>query len=349
MNSLRPETAARRDVGAISVITMTTPVVGEYRDRTTGLIVFGVVEILMGGICFLFIAVMLFSLVMAGHRATPAPSLRMFIPGMGIYALAGTVFVWLGIGSLLGRRWARALWVCLSGIGLVVGLVAAPAVAYAAVQIPRMMASNDQPALPPAALVIARFVMISVMLLFYIIIPGVFFLFYRSPNVKRTCEMRDPTERWTDRCPLPVLALSLFTAAGALGALMLLPLSGVVPVFGVFVSGVPGYVLILAVAGIMLFLGWALYRLRPGAWWLLLGVMLLMASSSAVTFWQADLGVFYTKMGFASRVVAAATQFGQMTALKWFGSVTFLPWFIWLLYVRRHFRGSSPTADGVAV
>ncbi len=237
---------------------MTNPVAGEYRNRTTGLIVFGVLEITLGGLCLLMVPLMLLSMAMAGGHSGTAPPLRALIPGVGLYALIGTAMIWLGIGSILGRRWARALWVYLSGVGLVVGLMASPFVVYATTDFSRGMAASGQPPLPPAALIFARVVMIGFMLLFYIIIPGALFLFYRSPHVKRTCEVRDPKERWTDRCPLPVLALSLFTAFGAVGLLALLAFGGLFPLFGVFVSGTVGDILIVVVAGILLYLGWGL-------------------------------------------------------------------------------------------
>ena len=102
---------------------MTTPVAGEYRDRATGLIVFGVFEILLGALCLLLALLMPLSLMMANRNAGAPRPLVGLIFGTGFYVLAGTALVWLGIGSLLARRWARALWVCLSGVGLGVGLM----------------------------------------------------------------------------------------------------------------------------------------------------------------------------------------------------------------------------------
>ncbi len=79
----------------------------------------------------------------------------------------------------------------------------------------------------------------------YVIIPGALVLFYGSKHAKETCERRDPKVRWTDKCPLPVLAVSLM--AGCWSACM--PLTGFygwsIPFFGLILSGMPG-------AGVML-------------------------------------------------------------------------------------------------
>lgn len=66
---------------------MTTPVAGEYRSRTTGRIIFGVLEIFLGALCLLMVPLVLLSLAMAGRHSGTAPPLRALIPGNGLYAL----------------------------------------------------------------------------------------------------------------------------------------------------------------------------------------------------------------------------------------------------------------------
>ena len=343
----RRSTAA--DVDTLSPTPMTTSIAGEYRDRTTGLIVFGILEIALGALFLLMVPLVLLSLTMARRQGGVPVEPLSLIPAIGFYVLSGTVLGWLGIGSILGRRWARALWVCLSGGGLAVGVIACPFVLYMASSFPEMLASSGQQTLPPAALLVARVVMVGFMLLFYIFIPGVLFLFYRSPHVKRTCEVRDPKERWTDRCPLPVLALSLFTAFSALGTLMLLAFRCVFPVFGMLLTGAAGCSVILVISGTMLYLGWGLYRLRINAWRVFAVMMVLMAVSGAVTFWHIDFLTLYAKMGFNSHTTTMAAQMGNLPLIRWMGLVSMLPWLVWLLYVRRYFPRTDSAADGAPV
>ena len=78
---------------------------------------------------------------------------------------------------------------------------------------------------------VLMFVGMALSAVMYVIIPGVLVMFYGSKHVKATCELWDPQIRWTDKCPLPVLALSL--VAGLSAAWM--PLAGfygwIVPFF----------------------------------------------------------------------------------------------------------------------
>ncbi len=210
------------------------------------------------------------------------------------------------------------------------------------------MAANGQPVPQPAIQLITQVIMVAFMLLFYIVIPGALFLFYRSPHVRSTCEVRDPKGRWTDHCPLPVLALSLLTSFGAVGTLALLGFRCVFPFFGFLMDGAGGCVRILALSGTMLYLGRGLYRLQIDAWRLLLAVIVIMANSGTITFWRIDLVTMYTSMGVDSHVVTAAAKMGQMNFLRWMTPIWFFPWFGWLLFVRRYFPKSSTTA-GVSV
>jgi hypothetical protein len=322
---------------------MSTPAAGEYRDRKTGLIIFGILEILLGAFCWLMVPLMFLSMAIAGRRAGASAVPATLLPAAGIYALAGTAIIWLGIGSILVRRWARALWVCLSGVGFATGVLAIPFGMYLAlVELPRTMAANGQPA-PAFVAPLVQIIVLCFLLIFYLIIPGVLLFFYGNVNVKRTCEARDAKECWTDRCPLPVLALSLFTAIGGLMMLLCLTLQlhGAFPVFGIFATGAAGYALGLAYAGTALYAAWGLYRLKIGSWWLWLVVMLLVAISGAITLWHGDLQELYTRMGFDMRMASQAGDLARK--MKWMSPVWFLPWLGWMLYVRRYFPRAART------
>jgi len=116
------------------------------------------------------------------------------------------------------------------------------------VLMPKMMATMaatakpGQPALPPAAI---AGVMSSCLCSWYFLRPhaGIWTFFYSSRHVKATCEARDPVPRWTDACPLPVLALCLW-AWLCLPMMLFMPFSGhmVMPFFGMFLTGAPAAV-----------------------------------------------------------------------------------------------------------
>jgi hypothetical protein len=323
---------------------MDTPTSDGYRDRSTALVVFGIFEILIGGLFLLFATAMMVTLIVAA--AMPERHAR---PGAvmvlaGLYVLLAGVCVTLGIGSIRARRWARALSACVSAVVLGIGVIATP---LAAIALGRAAAAlpADQAASAGGALAVARVVGVVSLALMLIVIPGVLFLFYRSPHVKRTCEARDPVERWTDRCPLPVLALSLYAAFLAASGLSSLGFHGYYPLFGLSLTGPAGSILVILTAGAWLWAARGLYRLEPAAWWLALGLLVFISVSSTLTLWHTDLPGLYAKMGVGDeRAAEAAGRMGLASWTRWSGVVNLVPLLIWILAVRGRFRRGPPRA-----
>ena len=77
-------------------------------------------------------------------------------------------------------------------------------------------------------------------LVFFILVPAVWTFFYNSRHVKATGEAPDPVTRWTDACPLPVLAICLWTWF-CVPMMLILRLTDAVVVLGagmLFVDGI---------------------------------------------------------------------------------------------------------------
>src|SRR5258708_33744181 len=105
--------------------------------------------------------------------------------------------------------------------------------------------------------------MVVAMFVIYVVIPGAMVLFSRSTHVKLPCEARDPVPRWTDRCPLPVLAVVLIQAFGAVGMLLMLPVYGrAFPLFGLIITGLPAVAMSLAFAAFSLYAARGFYLLQ---------------------------------------------------------------------------------------
>jgi hypothetical protein len=316
---------------------MTPPDGNGHRDRKTALMVFGIIEVLFGAFCLLMIPVMVAGLVMGTHNAGGIPYSVVILNAVGSYGTVAVIFIWLGIGSILCRRWARALWLCLSACWLCAGVVGSFAIASMSSNFGQMALPPGQPPPSPQVMHLIQLITLAFAFVFYVVIPGALFLFYRSPDVRRTCEVRDPVERWTDRCPLPVLALSLILGIGAFVVFVLGATYGALPLFGTVAVGAAGRALIFLFAAILAYLAVGLYRLRLRAWWFALGLYLFIAISNVVTLLSGDVGGLYARMGLDSRTAAAAEKLSEAGAFKWLGIVSLMPWFIWLLYVRRFF------------
>jgi len=326
-----------------------------YKDRKAGLVVFGIFTILLG--CLAGLVVLLMGVGLAAAEKTPEaqppiPPMMAFLPGFVIYGALAVALVWLGIGSIKARRWARALLLIFSWSWLGSGLLGMAIMAFLLptlrasmnASIAASMAANGtagQPAPPPAAIG----VMLVVMLLFwgvlFVILPAVWTFFYHSRHVKATCQARDPVRRWTDTCPLPVLGFSLWLAV-SVPMMLLMPLAGhgVIPFFGMFLSGLPGSLFCLVLAGLWGAAAWWLYKLEPRGWWLMFIALLVFGTSGLLTFAQHDLTDMYGQMGYTAAQIEPLKATGMMTGkwMSWAMGLIMVPFLIYLLWIKKFFR-----------
>jgi len=320
------------------------PLQVEYQDRKTGLIVFGILTILTGCIMALFVPLIIWAQFVAAETTRVPVNPRAMIPAVIFCGLFAVTLIWLGIGSILTRRWARALLLISSWTWLAIGIVS---VAYLAFLLPQIMAVVDsnvrssQTNAPKGVMTIVLIVQGIFSLIIYVILPGIWVLFYRSKNVRITCEVRDPVPRWTDRCPLPVLAVSIWAAFGAV-TMLIFPFldGGVLPFFGVFLSGISGIAVCLVIAVLWGYSARALYRLEWTGWWIFLVGMCVLSLSAVVTYLRHDLSEMYRLMGYPEQQVAQLEQFNVVfkgQTLAWSTVIFMVPCLGYLLYLRRFF------------
>jgi hypothetical protein len=72
--------------------------------------VFGILTLLLGCLAGLFVPLMLFGQMMAAKAPNAPPTnTAAILPAVVIYGCLAAALIWLGIGSIKARRWARAL------------------------------------------------------------------------------------------------------------------------------------------------------------------------------------------------------------------------------------------------
>jgi len=306
---------------------LTEPVA--HKDRRAGLILFGVLEIGIGALCALMVPLLFLALFLY-PQAMSSLDRRTVVTAPLIYGAMATILIWLGIGSILCRRWARSLLLIVSWSWLLAGVMAIAFFAWFA----RALSGNEQ-AIP--------FIWISIIIvaIFFIAVPGALVLFYQGKHVKATCEARDPVPRWTDTCPVPVLTTSLWLSVGALFLLMT-PLTNqnIVPFFGVLLSGSMATLVILACSACGLYLAWTTYQLKISAWWGSLIAFTLFSASGAITFARIDLMEFYRKSGYSEQQIEQIRNMGFFTGkiMSWIMVVFFFLFLIYLLWIKKYFR-----------
>jgi hypothetical protein len=240
----------------------------------------------------------------------------------------------------MARRWARTLTIVLSWMWLVFG-VAGFVMLLFFLQPMTEAVRAQQPNLPPEALMIMQVVGGGVAACAYLILPGVLLVFCHGDSVRLTCERRDPRIPWTDRCPMAVLALSLSLAL-AFASMAVVPLYGfVTPLFGVFVSGTTGAVVIALIELVLAYLTWGTYRLHMAAWWgtLLLGIV--GAFNLVITFKVTTLIAMYEKMNMPPDQLEMIRKMGMAEwmsrAAPWMALIGGVTWVAYMLYVRKYF------------
>ena len=316
----------------------------DFRDRKTGLVVFGILEVILGALCALIVPLMIFGMIASAglNKSSAAPmSVGMIIPGVLFYGLLAVWFIWMGIGSIKARRWARALLLVSSWIWLISGI---SGFIFMLVFMPDMydqMAQRGQ--MPKEMAVIMKYVMLGFMAVVYVIMPGALVLFYGSRNVKATCEFRDPRVRWTDKCPLPVLAVSLMYGFGA-GSMLLMGFYGwAIPFFGCILTGMAGAGVALVSMLLLGYVAWGTYRLSIKAWWCAVLWTIAWATSTGITFSRVSLWDFYEKMNIPEQQLEIMKQYGmpQYSTMALFSGVWVVGFLGYLLYTRRYFASPS--------
>lgn len=320
-----------------------------YKDRSAGMVFFGALELLMALLCLMGLALVVMGLAMRSAVPQGAPSYPAYslVPSLAVYPLIAAFFAAMGLGSIWPRRWARTLMLIASCLWLITGVVV---VLFFVFLMPdlfqRLSQMEGSDAQTAEMMGTIQGCMALFMGLFYVVLPGIFLTFYSGSNVKATFEARDPVTRWTDRCPTPVLALSLVLGYAAV-SMLITALFGAVPVFGRVLTGLPAILLMVVLAGMLAVLSRAAYRLEPWSWWATAGFWLLgMLSAVAFAAGGVDLKALYGQMGIPIEEVDKLGLFERLQGPRMMALVA--AWAVgslaYLLWVKRFFRPPQPPA-----
>ncbi len=303
-----------------------------FRDRKGWLIFFGIVEILMGLVCLLLLGFMLLALVFASNSAASAAAvpLKTLIGALFMYGLLAAFFITMGIGSILSRRWARAIMLMVSALWLSFGSIVLIMMFSLLPQMFSGPAMNGQQ-VQPEIVAAAKAVIVVFAIIFFVIVPVVLFLFYRSPNVKATCEQRDPQLRWTDR-PLPVLSLSLISGLMAVG-MALAMFTNVVPFFGITLTGIPAMIYEVTFGAIAAWSAWRLYQQRMQGWRAVAGLTALGSLSWMVTLLRGDMLDMYRAYGVTGKELQQMAVIAELQHSTAFWLATILSVLVWCGYL----------------
>lgn len=299
-----------------------------------GAILMGLLEIgigLVGGLMGILIVLM-----PRFNPMVPASTLNLVAGG---YFFLGVVFWVFALGTLLGKRWARALILIFSWFWLFCGVIGGVNMLITWQSIVDSM--NSAQALTPQVIFVVKAIMVGVFTALFIVLPGVFVLYYGRKKAKENFKAWDPQESWTDRCPTPVLGISLCAAVGAVGVCPLLAFFHfMIPFFGDLLMGWPGAVFCFLSAVILGYCAWGTYRLRMGAWWTLFVFYVFWGVSTVWTFYNHSILEMDTLMGIPEAQLEKMKSMAIMNDrpyLSAYFGVIFLIYLGYLLFIRKYF------------
>ncbi|MBU0533400.1 MAG: hypothetical protein KJ887_01185 [Candidatus Omnitrophica bacterium] len=322
-----------------------------FKDRKGGLIAFGIIQIILGSFFILVIPLMLIgmSASSAGGQSNAMPMPPQLMAQVIIfYLLMAIWFISMGIGSINARRWARALILISSWFWFIFGIVGFIFWLIFMQNIYGQMAVNGQ--MPPTAIAIVKVVTIIFMIIFYIVVPGIIILFYGSRNVKTTCESRNPNPSWTDKCPLPVLGLSVLFAISPVSMIQMASYNFLIAFFGSLISGAAGAGVSLIIVLLLIYIAIGFYKLQIKAWWTAIAVIVIGTLSTIITFSRINLLEFYQKMNFPEQQMEIIKQMGMIENSNIF--MTWIPLFYavviigYLLYIKKYFTPVAELGEG---
>ena len=328
------------NIGTIRMNDSAPAAAQHYYDRSTGLIVFGILTIGLGGLVALLCVFMVFGLVI--QATTSHMPLSAMIPGLLMYPCLAVALVWLGIGSVMAKRWARNLLLIFSWTWLLGGIVV---VAMMAVLLPMIMTHLPVPEGQQQLSTPAVYAGMAIAFVFYgfflVVLPAIWTFFYSSRHVKGTVLWRDPNPGWTDTCPLPILGTCLWLLFSALMmAVMAFGPQGVAPFFGIFLTGLSGRTFYIGAAAAWFIAAGLMYRVDVRGWWLALAVFVFFVLSTTVTYSLRDVTDMYKLMNFPQEQIDQIQKMGVFTGhnAAWFTGACTLPFIGFLIFIKRYFR-----------
>jgi len=313
----------------------------DFRDRKVGLVVFGILQVILGGICALMVPLMIIGIIASAalrEGAAMPMNTSMMIAGALFYVLPAVWFICMGIGSIRTRRWARALVLVSSWLWLICGISGLVSLLLFMPNMYSQMAKSGRQIVSVIMYMTAVFSTVI-----YVIIPAALVLFYRSKHVKATCESRDLRIRWTDKCPLPVLAVSLIFGFWAFSILSVGLYGWTIPFFGFILSGMAGAAVVLVSACLSGYTAWGTYKLSIKAWWCSVLLVAAWGLSMGITFSRVSIWDFYEKMNFPEQQLDMMKQIGvpQGSIMVLWVGLSIVGLLAYLGYTRRYFLHSS--------
>ncbi len=338
----------------------------DFPNMKTLLLVMGILIILAGLSCACMgVAYLQFmpAAMSAMESGTQKESMETLMNASVLFMIVTCAcLVWLGIGSIQCRKWARDL---LYSLGWALAGLAILGTIGSAFSFNMTMASMEASMSSPSSgsggsvslpINTSWFVILSLIMgLGMYLAPAAFLiLIYGMRNVRLTVEHFQRVrgvKAWTEGYPVPILAVWTMMVWSAL-----ITLCCAWP-YGDYLSGIGMFerpLLPLGILGLLVLAGvamaaacWVMLQLKPWAWWVLVGMTALGLSAGGLSMSNMDMGAFYESTGtYTEAQLDAIRENSNQWAyiiLYAVGAIAFLAW------VRPHYFRNEKPAEPVTV
>jgi hypothetical protein len=311
-----------------------------HTDRSTRLALFGLLAVLAGA-GFVALGLLNLALPFVADRLPVADGTAVDLPtaimGALVYLAIGGVLISTGIGSYRKKRWVRPVMLVVAWTWLIAGALGMVLIAVALNDL-MILATADLEHVPLEVALMVKLFVLGVAAIGGVVLPLLFVWAYQDRDVGWTCARHDPGPTWTDRCPLPVLALSLGLG---FAAVLCVPLAmrPVVPLFGILVGGWSAALLILGGAVVAGLLARSTYRLESAGWWATTVLLVVVGASIALTFLRVPPVEYYRQLGYPEEqlMLLERSSLGHPSLVVWSTVVLTLLSVAYMIAVRRFF------------
>ncbi len=198
------------------------------------------------------------------------------VQNIGYYIIAA-LLIPVGIGHVKLRRWALTLTQLYTWFWLGAGILF---ISNSIVLIPSAFRFY-----PNRDVLVVRLVIIGVSsFIFLVLLPVLALWFYRSDRVRLVFEEHDSNRYWTEKFPLPLVALLLLFVIIIMVMHIAIFFQSMFPIFGRIMLGRQSVYIVSLCILIMGILIYGTVRLKTWAWWSSLAFVSLLTISSVMSF-----------------------------------------------------------------
>ena len=316
----------------------------QFAPGKGGLIAMSVIFFGIGALTGCGVLAIPFMLMRTG--LAPGPGASQLAMAVVMYGAIAVAAVWTGVGCCRARRWVRPVVLAGAWPALLMGCVMLIAMIITVLPTMAGLRGNTSGAGMPTLLIMAMFIIPALMaVVFFVGIPATLVWFFQRRQTAQTLWFYDPVPGWTDRCPIPVLAWSLWNGLGALVGSLSLLTNGTVPVFGFLITGATAAGIIVLVAAIILCAAVGSYLLKPWAWWLSPALSVVWAASWLTLLLRGRLPEYVAQ---TTPTNTPSAQELHMASNPWFLSLTVLGMLLgigFVVYLRRYFVRSQESSS----